>query len=414
MFIKNKIKFIILSIIFTIALSTMGFSFWLFSNETGAILWVHPDMVTYQTGGWSWIDDDNDGVGYYYYFDEDGRLLIDTITPDYEIVNWYGQKVDKYGEPIAVSFTEASTDGNLEFPQLEQMIKSGNIQGEKSEGSIGKVVDHSGPSQYIQVNADDNKGVSKQIIGKNVVFNQKESMFDPELDRSMKNYIVGGSNYSKKVNGTIFTKVKWKDCMSLKGDGAYIDFENPKNNFNRVKGKIATHYFTYSDRTTICTLSVYDESEDDLIFSTGEFNYNSGVNFDFLFSRRYKKLRFVLNVTGEYTTRTCYIRDLNYMFDKTFYQEELEEWGEDEYYAQLESIASNQQNDDTSDEDDVDPADTDTSSDDEDDDNEKEATEDDLKTGPQFDKNLNATKSEAYNPDGSKITNTIKAKSSSD
>lgn len=416
MFVKRKLKIFILLIVFIITFSNVSFPLWLFNSENGAILWVSPDLTSYQTNGWSWIDDDGDGVGYYYYFDENGKLLIDTITPDYEIVNWYGQKVDRYGEPIKMSLQEAENDGNLEFPQLEEMIKSSNHQGKKSEGSIGVVKDYSGPAQFIQYDPNANDGPAKQIVGKNVVFNQKEALFDSSIDRDLTNYITGGSNYSKKVNGTIFNKTKWRNCMSLKGDGAFIEFENPKNNFNRVKGRIATHYFTYSDRTTICTLTVYDESEDEIIFTTAGFNYNSGVAFDFLFPRRFKKLKFVLNVSGEYTTRTCYIRDLKYLFDKTYYYEEIEEMGEDLYYEEMARIASNYQNDDIatiSEADEVDP-DYDSTDDETDDDYVPEATGDDTKTGPQFDKNLNATQSNAYNPDGSIITNTIKAKSSSD
>lgn len=32
--------------------------------------------------GWYWIDGNQDGVAERYYFDQDGKLLMDTVTPD--------------------------------------------------------------------------------------------------------------------------------------------------------------------------------------------------------------------------------------------------------------------------------------------------------------------------------------------
>ena len=42
---------------------------------------------------WKWLDTNNDGIAECYYFDQDGYLLIDTITPD-------GNQVDDVGQWI--------------------------------------------------------------------------------------------------------------------------------------------------------------------------------------------------------------------------------------------------------------------------------------------------------------------------
>lgn len=50
---------------------------WQYSNGDG----------TYARDGWQWIDGDNDGTAEYYYFDSEGWMLSDTITPDGNRVN---------------------------------------------------------------------------------------------------------------------------------------------------------------------------------------------------------------------------------------------------------------------------------------------------------------------------------------
>ena len=141
----------------------------------------------------------------------------------------------------------------------------------------------------------------------------------------MPEYIKSGDKYSKKVNGTIFNKSKWKEVMALKGSGATIVFENPSRNFNKIKGRIATHYFSYSDRTTQCTFSIYNEDDGEELYSTSDFNYNGGVSFECVFPKKASAVRFELEVTGQYTSRVCYLRNCEFGFDKEAYEEELYE-----------------------------------------------------------------------------------------
>lgn len=57
-------------------------------NDKGR--WWQYDDGSYPVSEWLWIDDDNDGMYECYYFDHDGYLLVNTITPDNYTVNEYG------------------------------------------------------------------------------------------------------------------------------------------------------------------------------------------------------------------------------------------------------------------------------------------------------------------------------------
>lgn len=73
----------------------------LFSNTTAAFAgtwrrgaepnqdkwWYDFDNGSYAANGWQWIDGDNDGVSECYYFDAEGWMLADTVTPDGYTVN---------------------------------------------------------------------------------------------------------------------------------------------------------------------------------------------------------------------------------------------------------------------------------------------------------------------------------------
>ena len=139
----------------------------------------------------------------------------------------------------------------------------------------------------------------------------------------MQEHIKSGDKYSKKVNGTTYVKQKWKNVMALKGTGASIVFENPGKNFNKIKGRIATHNFSYTDRTTTCMLYIYDDQTNEEIISVTGFDYNSGTSFECTFPRKTERIRFELEVSGQYTSRVCYLRNCEFGFDREAYEEEL-------------------------------------------------------------------------------------------
>lgn len=374
-----------------------AFARWMFIESENGIMWLNDDM-TYPRGTWYIIDEDGDGVGYYYNFDEIGRVLIDTITDDYRIVDNMGRRtlLDGSPEPVDMNSIEVKNMSEDERAALDlynaaQKGGKGSVSGFTSQGSISSLLD----SALMPTVEGSTSNDGNAIIGKNVVIKETEAIYDPALDRHCVEYIKGGNSYSKKVNGTTFTKVKWKEVIALKGTGASIEIENPKNNFNRIRGKIATHYFTYTDRTTICTLTVFDEAGTEY-FSTTGFNYNAGANIDFTFPKRVKKLKFELTVDGQYSSRVAYIKDLSFYFNKAAYEEEMEEneWEsirrEDGYneIVEEEIVYEDEEEYDSEESEDEDREETTKSS-------------NDSSQGPSFDKTLTATSSNAIAPDGS-------------
>lgn len=315
--------------------------------QDGEMFWYEADgTVAYD--GWKLIDDDNDGYAFYYYFDEKGRVLRDDITPDYCVVAPDGRWTDNDGNIpyVIVNAMNVPSDEDKSLYSADILAKLENntavSKGIESSGQYLHMVDPSviqGPTPsdniVIDVNAD---GTAKSILGKNVTLKpDKESKgFNNQMDKNMQEYIKGGEKYSKKVNGTIFNKTKWKDVMALKGTGASIIFENPSNNFNKLKGRIATHYFTYSDRTTECTLNIYNEDQNEIILTITDFNYNSGASFECVFPRKTNKLKFELEVDGQYPSRICYLRKCEFGFDREAYEEELyEDEVEAEYLSRV-------------------------------------------------------------------------------
>ena len=336
----TKIKYsILLTVLMLCLYATPAFCTWGFLPN-GNMFWYEADG-TIAMDGWKLIDDDGDGYAFYYYFDENGVVLVDDITPDYMTVGYDGRWVDTSGYTpyVKVTNNQINDDKVLDYDARIQNNSNEN-KGITSSGQYlywidPEVSDAPKPSDeiLIEVNAD---GTARTILGKNVELKEKADRkgYDPTIDKDMREHIISGDKYSKKVNGTIFNKTKWKDVMALKGSGATIVFENPSNNFNKSKGRIATHYFTYTDRTTECTLNIYDEDNGEILYSTSDFNYNAGSSFECIFPRKAKAIRFELEVNGQYTSRICYLRKCEFGFDREAYEDELYEDESEAIYRQ--------------------------------------------------------------------------------
>ena len=333
---KIKTKFLPLFIsLFMVLICAPAFCIW-GTIGVGKIYWLDTDG-TLALDGWKVIDDDNDGIGYYYYF-VNGFIMLDDITPDYKVIGIDGKRLDMNGMPETI---EVKSINKYDYDDLEifsaeilEQIKADNDTTSTRKGftSSGTHLikndynadDELSPDDFVIIDANAD-GTAKTLLGKNVVLKAEKDRkgYDTQMNRSMTEYIKGGDKYSKKVNGTIFNKTKWKEVMALKGTGASIVFENPSNNFNKLKGRIATHYFTYSERTTQCVLYIYDDETNEEIYSNADFNYNAGTTIETVFPRKTNRLRFELEVSGQYTSRICYLRNFEYGFDKSAYQEEL-------------------------------------------------------------------------------------------
>ena len=332
--------YILLTLIFVIVFSVHFEALAIWGEKDNKKFWLDSDGLLAKNG-WKLIDDDNDGVGHYYYFDEEGFALTDDITPDYKIVGADGRRIDYDGNAVSEKISSIAL-GDVEDTQVlsaDILAQINAEQGdtlkvEKGVFSSGQVLYAKDPTLFdgptpadnivIEVNPD---GTARTILGPNVVLREKKSrnsqFSDPSISKKMQDHLKSGDKYSKKVNGTTFTKQKWKDVMALKGTGATITFDNPNNNFNKLKGRIATHYFTYSDRTTQCTLFIYSDDDGEELLSTSDFNYNSGTSFECTFPKKTKAIRFELEVAGQYTSRVCYLRNCEFGFDRDAYEEEL-------------------------------------------------------------------------------------------
>ena len=349
----SKIKYFGLSLlIFVLMISNFSFAFWYNNEKEEILMWVNPDG-SFPKNTWYQIDEDGDEKGFNYYFNEKGGVLLDTITPDYRIVDWTGREVDMEGEPIEVE-VKKPVDPNLVFDtnnikeyseeilaEIQETAISGSDlkPGLKSSGTyLFNLIDEEDPNaprpiDYINENKDLTEGKG-YLLGKNVVLKEARNRYDYDglMKREMVEYIVEGIKYSKGVKGTIFSGTKWNDCISLKGNGASITFENPKNNFNTLSGRIAMIKTTSSDRTTECELTIVDTSNEETLYHTDDFNYNSGVRFKVSFPRKTTKIRFDLVVNGQYETRTCYLKDLKYGFNKdNWIEEQYDDENEAEY-----------------------------------------------------------------------------------
>ena len=273
------------------------------------------DKGYYPKSSWLLIDIDLDGYGFNYYFNDKGKLSVDTVAPDYRIVDAYGREIDEDLEPIVYkvevsSFSEIGT---------EPIIKYGLT----SEGII---------------------------LGPGVVLKEKSKFYDNQMNRHVLDYIYTSLRFKKTTNGTIYDGSKWKKVSALRDDGGYVIFNNPRNNFNKVVGRITTQKISEKDDIdTYATLYVYDadlyelyRGHEDLLeplYETSAFNYDEPLEFNFTFFRTVKRLRFQIETNGKSKLRTCYLKDLRYGFNKAKYKEELEEAKErEEYIAYMKEL----------------------------------------------------------------------------
>lgn len=273
------------------------------------------DKGYYPKSSWLLIDSDLDGYGFNYYFNDKGKLSVDTVVPDYRIVDAYGREIDEDLEPIVYKVEISSV----------------------SEIGTEPIIKHGLTSDGI-------------ILAPDVVLKEKSKFYDNQMNRHVLDYIDLSLRFKKTTNGTIYDGSKWKSVSSLRDDGGYVIFNNPNNNFNKVIGKITTQKLSdKDDKDTFSTLYVYDadlyelyRGHEDLlepIYETSAFNYSEPFDFSFTFYRTVKRLRFQIETNGDNKLRTCYLRDLRYGFNNARYKEELEEAKEkEEYIAYMKSL----------------------------------------------------------------------------
>ena len=279
-------------------------------------------------------------IAYKYFFDEKGYLIKDNISKEWTVIDEIGREI------------------NSELKPIEYYIGDKNYSIEHIEKEEDSKEDVYYPNKLKSINAT----TSQIIITNGVVFRKKsEKIYNTLIDRDMTKYIVEGRGYQTNVKGNTYNNGSWKKALKLRKDGSYIVFENFKNNFNKVTGKIAMESTVSSDRSTSCVLMVYEKEKfdkekydnkeydneeydneeidneefkkfnyDECIYYNYEFNYADQKEITFTFDRSIKNLVFVLYVDGKYKNRAVYFKDLRFGFNKSAYREEILRKSEDE------------------------------------------------------------------------------------
>ena len=136
--------------------------------------WYDNGDGTYASNGWQWIDGDNDGVAECYYFDTNGWLLTNTVTPDGFNVNANGAWIN--GNTIETKNVENNQSFNLANLDGEYHLIGGfQLNGEYRDMVPGDMVD----SGYYIVSGD-------TIVSKELWEN---------TDRPIEKYIKSGNKF---------------------------------------------------------------------------------------------------------------------------------------------------------------------------------------------------------------------------
>lgn len=108
---KKKVMFLMIMVMSILMSMTAFAGVW----RTGASpnenrWWYDNEDGTWAEGGWQWIDGNQDGTAECYYFDSEGWMAADTMTPDGYQVNGDGAWVENgLVMTQAVSLTASST-----------------------------------------------------------------------------------------------------------------------------------------------------------------------------------------------------------------------------------------------------------------------------------------------------------------
>ena len=140
----KKIRLLLVTVLLiSINISFVSFAIW--GEKDGKKFWFGVDG-SLAKDGWKLIDDDGDGIGYYYYFDKDGFILVDDITPDYKIVGVDGRRIKNDGnvdsEEIQKIIMGEEVEEGVLSPEIMAQVKS---EQESVEAQLG----HYSSGQYI-------------------------------------------------------------------------------------------------------------------------------------------------------------------------------------------------------------------------------------------------------------------------
>lgn len=128
----------------------LSFADW---EQTGATWKYQNTDKTYLTNSWNWIDGNNDGVSECYYFNADGIMLANTITPDNFTVNENGAWVvngivqTQPTQPAPQPTVTEEVDEEAVDPELEAILEQREREMEAVRNANGGSISHgTGPN----------------------------------------------------------------------------------------------------------------------------------------------------------------------------------------------------------------------------------------------------------------------------
>lgn len=143
----RKLKQFAAAVLMTFMVNLTAFGGQWMADETG--LWYQNDDGSYPSGSWQWIDADNDGIAECYYFDENGYCLINTITPDGNIVNASGAlvidgvvqtRLTTQPDQILANETVVQNQETVSTQSQEANISNTQVQEQQSGYRVGETV----------------------------------------------------------------------------------------------------------------------------------------------------------------------------------------------------------------------------------------------------------------------------------
>lgn len=248
----KKLVFVML---FLIALSSFSFTAlagWIYSDK--AKKWYYLDDQTKELirGKWHGIIDNNTNEIKYYFFNENGCLLMNTITPD-------GKQVNEKGEWV-------------------------------ENGIVKVIIPNSKPSSNV-INAsgqeltDKHKEKVEEVSNKQTVNDNSNILYAQQGESSgrlLKNYILASENVEiideKNINGS-----KKRNVITFKNDGAFISINTKK--YNKIIIKMERDKSSRDDYFRLALIVNGDEQdsiefEDEEYITEYEFTYSLNDDVD--------------------------------------------------------------------------------------------------------------------------------------
>ena len=109
---KMSILFTVLTLFLILTISSVAHANW-YQHPTIGMVWVNRDG-SYATG-WQWLDPNGDGTSERYFFDQNGMLFISRTTPDFCVVNEFGQWYDPGTHRIYISKNKVVASAHQEL-----------------------------------------------------------------------------------------------------------------------------------------------------------------------------------------------------------------------------------------------------------------------------------------------------------